>query len=343
VVIELVLPAGSGEGTERLRYSGPEYHQVSGLSASSAGVVLSTSPNDQHLGLLDLDAAGEVRRVSSGGVTDLPAAGWTSSGSLIFGANVQGHLRIMALRPDGRVEAVRTGPAAEVPLAVLGESIVFGRFPGGETSIPFFETPFGRRYPAGELLRLAYPGAATVSLGRTQGFTGLFCASGGATSCLLAERSGTEVDLIDWDPATGARGRRRAHWSLLSFASIGALSPDGRTLAQVRRVVGHVELSLLDLESGTRRRISAPDVSLDFPRWQRDGTLLAVGASEVERDIVRVRFSEEIERVAIVPVPARDQPLAAAGEFQISPDGKTAAILMTDSLQTHWWVPRSHD
>ena len=148
---------------------------------------------------------------------------------------------------------------------------------------------------------------------------------------------------MDWDPATGARGRGRAHWSLTSFASIGALSPDGRTLAQVRRVVGHVELSLLDLESGTRGLISAPDVSLDFPRWLPDGTLLAVGASDGERGIVRVRDSGAIERVAVVPVPARDQPLMAAGEFQVTGDGKTAAILMTDSLQTHWWVARPQD
>jgi hypothetical protein len=307
VVIELFLSPDAAGRTERIRYSGPEFQQVSGLSASSAGVLLSTSPNDQHLGLVPLDAAGEVRRVSSGGITDLPAAGWTASGVLVFGASVQGHLRVMALSPDGRVETVGAGSAAEVPLAVLGEAIVFGRFPAGETSIPFFETPFGRRFPDGELFRRASPGAAPVPLGSTRGFTGLFCPGAEAVSCLLAERSGTEVDAVDWDPATGARGRRRAHWSLTSFAGIGALSPDGSTLAQVRRVLGHVELSLLDLERGTRRLVSAPGVSLDFPSWQPDGTLLAVGASDGERGIVRVRDSGAIERVAGVPVPARDR------------------------------------
>jgi serine/threonine protein kinase len=343
VVLELLLPVGAGLGTERLRYSGPEYQQVSGLSASSAGVLLSTSPNDQHLGLLNLDGVEGARRVSSGGITDLPPVGWTASGTLIFGANMQGHLRIMALRPDGRVETVHTGPAAEVPLAVLGEAIVFGRFPGGESTIPFFETPFGRRYPDGELFRIASPGAAAESLGRTRGFTALFCASGEATSCLLVERSGTEVDAVDWDPATGARGRPRARWSLTRYASVGAVSPDRRTLAQVQRVLGHVDLSLLDLESGARRRVHSADLSLDFPRWRPDGTLLAVGASDRERGIFRVRDSGEIERVAVVPVPVRTQPTAAAGEFEVTRDGKTAAILMTDSLQTHWWIPRSQD
>src|SRR5205085_4798653 len=119
VVVELILPAGGGQATERLRYTGPEYQQLGGLSASSAGVLLSTSPNDKHLGLVALDAPPNVRRISSGGITDLPAAGWTSSGSLIFGASVQGHLRIMALGPDGRVETLRTDPDADVPFAVL--------------------------------------------------------------------------------------------------------------------------------------------------------------------------------------------------------------------------------
>jgi hypothetical protein len=339
VVIELLLPAGGGEATERIRYTGPEYQQLNRLSACSAGVLLSTSPNDKHLGLLALDAPGNVRRIFSGGITDLPAAGWTSSGSLIFGASMQGHLRIMALRPDGRIETVRTEPAAEVPLVVLGETIVFGRFPGGESTVPFFETPFGRRYPDGELFRLALPGGAVEPLGTTRGFSELLCAGGRATPCLLVERSGLEVIAIDWDAETGARGRERARWLMTSYASNSALSPDGGTLAQVQRLLGRVELSLLDLESGKRRRIPVPGTSLDYPRWHPDGTLLAMGSGNGERGIVRVLDAGKIESVAVVP--ARDEPLTAAQEFQVTPDGKTAVILMTESLQTHWWVPRS--
>ena len=33
--------------------------------------------------------------------------------------------------------------------------------------------------------------------------------------------------------------------------------------------------------------------------------------------------------------------MTLAKEFEISRDGKTAAVLMTDSLRTHWWVPRA--
>lgn len=341
LVIELVLPAGGGEATERVRYNGPEYQQVSGLSASSAGVLLSTSPNDQHLGLIALDTPGKLHRIASGGITDLPAAGWTSSGQLIFGGIEQGHLRIMALRPDGTVETVRTGPAAEVPLAVFGETIVFGRFPAGESTIPFFETPVGRRYPDGELFRLVLPGGAVESLGPTHGFGALVCAAGHTAPCLLAERSTVDLTAVEWDLSTGARGRPRAHWSVTSYAAISALSPDGRFLAQVRRVLSRSELSLLDLDTGERRRIDVPGTSLDFPRWQPDGSLLAIRSSGGERGIVRIRNADTVELVASVPAP--DEPLTTAGEFQISNDGSTAAILITDSLQTHWWIPTLQD
>ncbi|HEY0992700.1 MAG TPA: hypothetical protein VGD80_36855 [Kofleriaceae bacterium] len=341
LVIELVLPAGGGQATERVRYNGPEYHQVSGLSASSAGVLLSTSPNDQHLGLLALDAPGGVRRISSGGITDLPAVGWTSSGQLIFGASEQGHLRIMALHPAGTIETVRTGPAAEVPLFVFGETIVFGRFSGGESTIPFFETPMGRRYPDGELFRLVLPAGAVESLGETRGFSALLCAAGRASPCLLAERSGVEVTLMDWDAKTGARGRQRARWLATSYAATSSLSPDGHSLAQVQRVLDRGQLSVLDLDGGARRHIRVPGTSLDFPRWQPDGSLLAIRSSGGERGIVRIRDDDTVELVAVAP--AGDEPLTIAGEFQIRGDGRTAAILMTESLRTHWWIPGSQD
>ncbi len=92
------------------------------------------------------------------------------------------------------------------------------------------------------------------------------------------------------------------------------------------------------LDSGDRRRLPVAGTSLDFPRWQPDGTLLAMASGAGEGGIVRVGDAEKIESVAVVP--ARDAPLSAAEEFQVAPDGKTAAVLMTDSLQTHWWVAR---
>ena len=199
-----------------------------------------------------------------------------SSGALIFGAHVQGHLRIMRRLPDGRTETVRAGPAAEVPLVVLGETIIFGRFPGGESTIPFIEPPLGRRYPAGELFRLD-PGGALQSLGKTRDFVTLSCAGDRATPCLLAERSGDDVVAFDWDAGTGARGRQRARWSLTMYGGKSAsLSPDGSTLAQVQRFFGNGEISLLDLDTGVRRRVAVPGVYFYFTGWQSDGTLVAM-------------------------------------------------------------------
>jgi hypothetical protein len=326
LVIELRLPAGGGRATEHVRYNGPEYHQVSQLSTSAAGVLLSTSPNDKHLALVTL-ASGELRRITSGGVTDLPAVGWTTSGRLIFGASAQGHLRIMAVARDGTVETVRTGSVAEVPLAVFGETVVFGRFAGGERTIPFFETPHGRRYPPhGELFRLDLATGAVTSLGATRNFSALLC---GDHTCLLSERAGNEAIAIDWDPLTGTRGRERVRWLMTTYASTGALSPDGRMLAQVQRVLGRGALSVLDLANGQRRRIDASDAPLDFPRWQ-GATLLALRTTGDTRGIIRV---ETRELLAAVPA----EPLTIAEDLQLG-EGM-AAVLMTESLQTHWWIP----
>lgn len=122
-------------------------------------------------------------------------------------------------------------------------------------------------------------------------------------------------------------------------AVASALSPDGRTLAQVKKLPGHAELSLLDLESGDRRRIPVPGVSLDYPRWHPDGTLLAMASGARERGIVRIGDPAKLESLALVP--PREEPLTKAEEFEVTPDGRTAAVLMTDSLQTHWWVSPS--
>ena len=343
VLIELLIPAGGGEATERVRYNGPEYQQMGDeLSTSSAGVLFMTTPNDLHLGLVALDAPGNVRRISSGGITDLPAAGWTSSGLLIFGANVQGHLRIMAMGTDGRIERLREGPVAEVPLVVLGETIVFGRFPGGESTIPFEEVPVGRRYPDGELFRLDLPGGAVQPMGSTRGFSAILCAGGRATPCLLAERSQGDMIAVDWDAETGARGRQRARWSMTSYPGQSALSPDARTLAQLQGFFGINEISLLDLESGDRRVIHVPGTSFHSPRWLADGTLIAMASSRAgESRIVRVSDAQEIETVRVAQ--PRDPPLIGAEDFEITPDGKTAAVLMFQYAGTFWWVPRSQE
>jgi hypothetical protein len=252
---------------------------------------------------------------------------------------VQGHLRIMRRHPGGAIEAVRTGPAAEVPLLVLGDTIIFGRFPGGESTIPFIEPPIGRKYPDGELFRLP-PGGAPESLGKTHDFVTLFCAGGRATPCLLAEHTGDDVIAVDWNARTGARGRERGRWSLTRYGGkSGSLSPDGRTLAQVQRFFGNGEISLLDLESGHRRRVAVPGTFFYFSGWQADGTLVAMATRADGSGIMRVRDAGAIEMAALAA--PHDEPSTTAGDFQVTGDGRTAAIMMTDWLATYWWVPRS--
>src|SRR5262249_39616390 len=148
---------------------------------------------------------------------DLAPAGWTTSGSLIFGANMRGRLQMMALRSDGDVVAVHPSPEAEVPLVVLGESIVFGRFPNGERTIPRGEGFVGRVFPTtGELLRLDADGVVS-DLGPTHGFLSLICAGDRAPPCLLVERtSAGKAVAFAWDPETGRRGREVARWPLSS-------------------------------------------------------------------------------------------------------------------------------
>lgn len=341
MIFELRLPAGEGEATERLRYNGPEYQQMGDeLSISSAGVLFMTTPNDRHLTLVALDAPGDVRRISSGGITDLPAAGWTSSGRLIFGANLQGHLRIMAMDADGRIEPVREGPVAEVPFVVLGESVVFGRFPGGESTIPFFEGRVGRRYPDGDLFRLDLSSGAVEPLGRTRGFSAILCAGGRATPCLLAERSENEVVAVDWDPATGARGRERARWSIMRHPGPSALSPDARTLAQLQGFFGIKELSLLDLASGDRRAVAVAGASLDSPRWLADGTLIALASSSNGQSRT-VQLSDGLKIQTLEVAQPRIRNLVGADELEVTADGKMAAVLTSQYAGTFWWVPRA--
>ena len=338
-MIELLLPTDGGEATERFRYNGPEFTQLAELATSSAGVLFATSPFEFHLAILDLDAPGAVRPIGSGGVSDLPLAGWTSSGSLIFGTSVQGQLRIMRRLPDGTIETLRRGPAAEVPLVVLGETIIFGRFPGGEATIPFVEPPYGRKFPDGELFRLAPDGALTP-LGVTRGFRGIMCAAGRAPPCLLEEYSGNDVVAIDWDAESGARGRERARWNVKSYSAFGALSPDGRTVAQVQRYRDTGAMSLLDLESGRRQTLDYPQTSLHFASWLPDGSLLAVGSKDGDTDLLRVRDPETVEVVAVV-APRNTSSFAA--DVHIAYDGKTAAFLMTGAETTYWWAETSQE
>ena len=105
----------------------------------------------------------------------------------------------------------------------------------------------------------------------------------------------------------------------------------------MQRFFGDGEVSLLDLDSGHRRRIAVPGAYFYFAGWQSDGTLVAMTSTTEGSGIARIRDASAIEMAGIAA--PRAEPSTEAGDFHIAGDGKTAAIMMTDSLATYWWIP----
>ncbi len=331
-LVDLALPEGPGEVRARDRFVSPLFTSLVGVRGTSAGVFLRAQSLEQRLGTLDLERPGQLSMLATGSITDVAPAGWTASGSLIFGANMHGRLQIMALRPDGRIDVVRAGPAAEVPLTVLGETIVFGRFPGGENLIPRGDIIYGRLYPVhGELFRLGAEGNI-VALGPTNGFLALRCAGDRAPPCLLIEKSGDNASAARWDPESGARGREVARWSL-SREGFHTLAPDGRTLAHVSfggdPGAGNV-IELVDLDGGDVRRLHAGDWFRNLA-WEPDGTLIGIRAI-IPVGVYRIRDGS-IHNIWS----------AREGEWlfepSISPDGKKLAIAHAEMPVTYSWAP----
>ncbi len=342
VVVELTLPDGSGEAIPHDRYVAPAYSSFMQLIGTSAGVFMQTGSRRAHLVALDLEHPGSPRPIATGSVTDVAPAGWTSSGALIFGANMHGRLQIMARYPDGTIDVVRAASVAEVPLVVLGDTIVFGQFPGGDRSIPMADELYGRKFPDGELYRLD-PGAAPRPLGPTHGFLALRCAGDRAPPCLLIEHEGDDARAVWWDPASGARGREVSHWSLMQ-KGFQALAPDAHTLAHVvfpsgSIAVSHLqlgELELEDLESGGVRRISVPEHPFRYLAWEPNGVLVETGGSADGYNGEVMRIRDDGNETLFAP-PNGNYYL----EPRVSPDGKELVMPVVDQgVGNYWWVPR---
>jgi serine/threonine protein kinase len=330
-LVELTLPDGPGEMRARDRFVSPMLTALVRVRGTSTGIFLRAWSLEQRLCTIDLERGGQLSMPATGSITDVAPAGWTASGSLIFGANMHGRLQIMALRPDDRIDVVRGGPTAEVPLAVLGETIVFGQFPGGENLIPRGDITYGRVYPPrGELFRLGPDGNA-VALGAASNFLALRCAGDRAPPCLLMEKSGDDAYAVRWDPESGVRGQVVARWSL-SKDGFHALAPDGRTLVHVSfgdsPGTGKV-IELVDLEGGGSRRLLPGDWFRNLT-WQPDGTLLGVRAV-LPMGVYRIR-ERSIEEVWS----ARGD--AWLFEPSVSPDGKKLAIARAEIPVTYSWA-----
>lgn len=334
VLVELSLTPALEVAQARDRYVAPRYENAVSPRCTTAGFFFGTRSQSERLVALDLgrpEAAPAI--LSTDSLTDLPAAGWTSKNDLIFGADVGGRLQIMARHPDGSIDVVEPGPSAEVPLVVLGDSLIFGRFPDGEQSIPRVDYRFTREYPReGELFRRE-PDGTVVPLGPTHGFVGVVCAGDRTRPCLLLELEGDDVQAFAWDPETGARGAPASHW--LRQERIGpALSPDGRTLALVA-VEGTQShgVELVDLVNGQRRRWDFLSSAFRSLAWQPDGALLAVGFVRTWFAVARLSEGHEPE---VLFSRAGQWPL----EPRVRPDGKEVVFPVVDTLNKYWWVAR---
>jgi len=332
VVYELRL---GGAGEPRRIYAGPPYQPIVGLRITQAGALLSTNDPRQHLHVLDIDSR-SLRPVDADTLMDTHG-GWTSDGSLVFGGQVWGRFKLYALRPDGSTGPIQEAPVAEIPLCVLGDVIIYGRFPDGEMS--FTRSP--PRVAKGEVALFRRTlSSAPVALGTTRGFIDLLCAGDRAPPCYLVERDddakvdssrgGTPHRLVEWSPETGTRGRTVLRWLAATGWGLPALSPDGRLVARPRKD-GQIELQPIDG--------GAPNVlpceycqGPKYPTWDPDRNLVTNGYPN-NQTLVRVRPDGNFE------VLMTSERLIMFKEPRVSPDGRTIAVLTREANPSSWWVP----
>jgi hypothetical protein len=329
-LVELPLGSDWRLGAAEDRYLLPPLTSADWVRATASGVLLETSSSRQHLDSIDLEHGGPPRRLDGGSVTDLPVAGWTDAGAMIFAASLGGRVEVMARSPGGRLDVVRDSAAAELPLAVLGARIVAGRFPGSVAALVPVDR-IGRVFPDdGALFRVDGDGRP---LGPTHGFRALRCAGDRAPPCLLFEYEGERGRVTEWDPDTGARGRERARWSLYDRGGC-ALAADGHTLARIVRPSGAIEL--LDLDGGATRELALPDHKARYLAWQPDGALIATGYEyrpEENYVVMRVRDGAAPE----ILVRSKSEWFL---EPRVRPDGKELVVSVTDPGSTYWWFAR---
>jgi serine/threonine protein kinase len=335
-LVELTLSANGELAHTHERLTLAPYTISKSLRTTDAGILYSSWSRREQLKSLDLEHPGPMRLIESDSASVLPPAGWMSDGSLVFGASVAGHARIMARRPDGRVDVVRSDPGAEVPLVVLGDAIIFARF-STEESISL--AAYGRHYPAeGGLFRLE-PGGRIDSLGPTHDLLALRCAGDRAPPCLLMERVGDDgAHALEWRPETGARGREVARWSL-SERGAQALAPDGHSLAQVQFQFGggSGDIEIVDASGGATKRLALATYFFRSLSWDNDGTLVASGRDVTTGfGIARLRADSQPETLVAT---GTEFPL----ELRVRPDGKEIVASVTEFSFTYHWVAGSRE
>lgn len=130
-------------------------------------------------------------------------------------------------------------------------------------------------------------------------------------------------------PATGpTRTFTGADLFGLEWASDPQISPDGRTIAYVRRSNdvmtdrARSTIWLVDVASGQQRPLLAGSGSYSSPRWSPDGTRLAYVASDGASPQLYVRWMASGESARVTGLP--DSP----GALAWSPDGRRIAYSM---------------
>src|SRR5262249_61470693 len=101
------------------KYVAQPYERIAGMRGTDAGVLLRLSNGRPSLAMVNLEKTGPPVAIDTGSLADFPPAGWAASRGIVIGANMRGRMQMMALRPDGRVDALHHGTAAEIPLALV--------------------------------------------------------------------------------------------------------------------------------------------------------------------------------------------------------------------------------
>ncbi len=321
VIYELRL---GNSGDARLVYVGAPYQSVGNLRTTQAGVFFSAWSHEPHLKTLDLGSK-TLRTIPAGTLTDTQA-GWTSDGNMVFAGQIEGRFTLMSVRPDGPPRIVQETSVAEIPLCILGYTIIFGRFPDGERTYPWGQFP-DREVT---LFRRTLA-SAPVALGSSNGFVDLLCAGDRTPPCYLAEYDGGHVRLVEWSPDTGIRGREVLRWPAADYLSSAALSPEGRFVA---RPLHGGAIERLAIDGGERTSLPCRTCGVvQYLTWAPDGNLVAtdVGRGAGYR-LFRILPDGTAEVLA-------ESDHLWFKEPRVSPDGKTIAVLVADLTASFWWVP----
>jgi hypothetical protein len=171
-------------------------------------------------------------------------AGWLPDGRLVFASGSPKPRLVRALPGRGAEPWPGTHDGVEIPDTLVGTSVLAHRVDPTSSQIII-----ERIDASGRHTELARQPASTTS-----DASPVRCSADRAPPCVLHEITDREARWIDFDPATGRRGRV-LHSRGLGAAPYrdGALSPDGKTLA----IVEDSDLIAIDLATGSSKTISA--------------------------------------------------------------------------------------